>query len=216
MGVGKGPTKKTKGKTMTTKKELERMKKGLARRKGNVEKLERDIAQIEKSINGDTRKVAAVKITLDRAEGLASECVVVVVEGRNVWDQADAVLLQWSKTAPKSGGYDKCDFEVVYADGETYEGRYDLKHHTIEHPDLGEHIRGFVGCVAGLVQPEWTKERGNEKHWESMKKRHEENGDAKTFLTFWNTYEIGAPYDPKADVAGYVQEMREVGMWDGN
>lgn len=211
---------------MTTKKELERMKAELAKQKGNVENLEKDIALVEKSINGDTRKVAAVKITLERAEGLHHECGIPVVlngvsEGQvieypSVWDAANEVLFKWSRTAPKSGGYDKCDFEVVYADGENYKGRYDLKHHTIEHPDLGEHIRGFVGCVAGLVQPEWTKERRNQKCWESMMKRHEENGEAEEYRNFWNTYEIGAPYDPKADVAGYVQDMREVGMWNGD
>lgn len=200
---------------MATQKELRAKKNELAEWKANVEKLEREIQSVERIMNGDRRKVAAVKITLDRAEGLASECVVVVVEGRKVWDQADAVLLQWSKTAPKTGGYDKCDFKVEYADGETYEGRYDLKHHSIETPDLGEHIRSFVGCVAGIVQPKWTMERGNEMHWQDMKQRHEKNGEAEEYRNFWNTYEIGQPYDPRADVAGYVQEMREVGMWDG-
>ena len=69
---------------MTTKKELERMKAELAKQKGNVENLEKDIALVEKSINGDTRKVAAVKITLDRAEGLVSECGIEIAEGPKV------------------------------------------------------------------------------------------------------------------------------------
>ena len=200
---------------MITEKELEARKNELADWKENVEKLEREIQSVERIMKGDRRKVAAVKITLDRAEGLVSECGIEIAEGPKVWDAADEILFRWSKTAPKTGGYDKCDFKVEYADGETYEGRYDLKHHSIETPDLGNHIYQFVGCGANLIQPLWTKERGNERHWPEMMKRHEENGEAEAYRNFWNTYEIGEPYDPKADVAGYIDEMREVGMWDG-
>ena len=51
--------------------------------------------------------------------------VVKVAPGEIAW----AVLHQfflWGQTAPENGGYDKCDFKVMWDNGECYEGRFDL------------------------------------------------------------------------------------------
>jgi hypothetical protein len=102
-------------------------------------------------------KVAAVKITINRAEGRITECnqpVCHVLQlGVSIWDMANRTLSSWATTAPKGGGYDKCDFTVEYADGRKYEGRYDLKHRSEEAPDLQKHIESFVMCYSGLRKP---------------------------------------------------------------
>lgn len=67
--------------------------------------------------------------------------------------EADRILMGWSWTAPATGGYDKCDFKVTWEDGETYEGRYDLKHNKIEYPSLSRHITEFVRFHAGEWHP---------------------------------------------------------------
>jgi hypothetical protein len=45
-------------------------------------------------------------------------------------DIAGAVIHQfcvWGQSAPEGGGYDKCDFKVVWDNGESYDGRFDMQ-----------------------------------------------------------------------------------------
>lgn len=105
-------------------------------------------------------KVKAVSIWLNRAEGRHDECVALTVDGDDVWSKANVVLLRWSHTAPKTGGYNKCDFKVTYSDGSAYDGRYDLKHNTVEWPSLEKHVRDFLTFMAGqYCPPHMTEER---------------------------------------------------------
>ncbi len=81
--------------------------------------------------------VALREIVLERAEGPTAECVEVKVAS---WHDAGWQLARWARTAPEPrGGYDKVDFRVTWADGETYEGRYDLQ----RDGESGEAVRGF-------------------------------------------------------------------------
>jgi hypothetical protein len=102
-------------------------------------------------------KVQVKTITITRAEGLASECD--KPETATSWAHANAILFKWSRTAPRTGGYDKCDFKIVFDDGREYEGRYDLQHFSVEHPNLSRHVKSFVSFLAGEL-PSWvvTKE----------------------------------------------------------
>jgi hypothetical protein len=99
-----------------------------------------------------TNRIKVKAISLRRAEGPHSsfgrECTV------QTWSQANMVLRQWSSSAPANGAYDKCDFRIVFDDGSTYEGRYDLEHFSVRSPDLAAHVRGHMNYVAG-VPPLW-------------------------------------------------------------
>jgi hypothetical protein len=73
---------------------------------------------------------------------------------------ANCLLTELAETAPgPRGGYDKTAFRVTWADGEIYEGRYDLHHRQCrqENPngriDLGDHMRVFLEFYAGLRKP---------------------------------------------------------------
>lgn len=46
----------------------------------------------------------------------------------SAFNVAGSTLLLWGMTAPKDGGYDKCDFEIFWTDGSHYAGRFDLQH----------------------------------------------------------------------------------------
>ncbi len=119
-----------------------------------------------------TPKVRAVSIWLNRAEGPRAECGEVTSEGPDVWAWADAQLATWSRTAPDRGfGYDKCDFKVTYADGSTYDGRYDIERGV--RPDLAAHMKDHFAHV--LANPRVHEPYINLDH-------------ARTFLA---TYEIG-------------------------
>jgi hypothetical protein len=102
----------------------------------------------------------AISIRLERAEGRVRECESVVFVRPSMWQDANLRLFQWSMTAPRDGGYHKCDFRVTFEDGETYEGRYDLVHHTVDRPNLERHMRNHVDFSTGdWTPPHMTKAR---------------------------------------------------------
>lgn len=76
-------------------------------------------------------KLKSIKI--ERGEGPYELCG--VLHNVKSFREADRIMFQQAESAPKNGGYDKCDYTVEWADGSTYQGRYDMKH-----PDS----RGFV------------------------------------------------------------------------
>jgi hypothetical protein len=86
------------------------------------------------------------RIVIVRAEGLAELCDK-PQECRD-WFDANVKLRLNSTTAPTGGGYDKHDFTVTFEDGLEYEGRYDLKHWSVERPDLAKHVRSFLRWCA--------------------------------------------------------------------
>lgn len=98
----------------------------------------------------------AVKITIDRAEGPSNLCGPKTFEGPNVWAQAQRCIDEICETAPKTGGYDKTDFKVIFADGEEYTGRIDLSHPSYEKRDitnLADHIAQHCHFHLGLWRP---------------------------------------------------------------
>jgi len=131
-------------------------------------------------------KIKPKTIRLERAEGLIAECNKPVTVSS--WAHANAVLFNWSRTAPKTGGYDKCDFKVVFEDGTEYEGRYDLVHYTCEHPNLARHVRSFVRYLAGEY-PLWCTSEEDKarvrKHQKSLGSDTQE--EAKKWLETYET-----------------------------
>jgi len=80
-----------------------------------------------------------LQITITRAEGNTETDTFEPVTVAS-FAAADAVLHAWSETAPSRGGYDKCDFSIIWPNGDTYSGRYDLKHHSKEPASLTRHM----------------------------------------------------------------------------
>jgi hypothetical protein len=112
-------------------------------------------------------------ITITRAEGPTCECD--RPETADTWAGANAILFRWSRTAPETGGYDKCDFKIVFEDGHEYDGRYDLMHFRREHPDLARHVRSFVRYLAGEL-PLWCVTEEDK----ARVRRHQQSLDAET------------------------------------
>ena len=97
-------------------------------------------------------RTAAVCITITRAEGPTNLCKTRVFAGLDCWAKSRAFMLANLSTFPAGGGYDKHDFTVVFADGETYEGRLDAKANG-DDCDVQAHIRDYVRFLAGQQQP---------------------------------------------------------------
>jgi hypothetical protein len=104
----------------------------------------------------------------------------------DIWAAADKVLFDWSSTAPKEGGYDKVDFGIIYDDGEKYTGRYDLKHHSVEYPNLAKHVYDFVRFTAGKYKGALSQEE-----YERFKEQAHFKKLSPEFLKFLEKYEIG-------------------------
>jgi hypothetical protein len=105
---------------------------------------------------------------LVRVEGPVGEC-----DGRQhveyTLEAANNLLRKWSKTAPQNGGYDKCDFKLVFGNGVTYSGRYDLMHFSREEPSIERHVYEFVGYCTNVYRPPWTITGPNgEEIWSRM------------------------------------------------
>lgn len=125
------------------------------------------------------KKIESIRI--ERVEGLITECV--SVEAMN-FSMANLILLIWAKTAPKSGGYHKVDFAITYEDGEQYKGRYDMKHSSIEIPDLRKHVLEFVNFMRGAAKPAHMKQDVYDTYISEFAEAKDQAID------FYNNYEI--------------------------
>jgi len=99
-------------------------------------------------------KIPVKRIWLRRAEGPTNDLGERTVTSFNA---ADKQLKTWARTAPKGerSGYDKTDFQVEWEDGETYNGRYDLKYDdTLKSNLLGSQIQHYAAFHAGIFCPE--------------------------------------------------------------
>ena len=127
-------------------------------------------------------KIPAVSIAITRAEGPVRLCRTRTFK---TWKNAAAALLAASATYPaSSGGYDKHDLVVTFADGETYKGRLDCKANG-EDCDPAKHINDAIAFMSGDLCPA---------HWDADKyKAHikENLSDAAEAMAFIATYQIG-------------------------
>lgn len=131
-------------------------------------------------------KKKLVRVIFERAEGPTAEC------GKKEFTSlADAQVqaFRWACTAPPPGkGYDKCDFQLVFEDGHTYDGRYDLQNtgYNSSKETIGDQAVNFLSYLAGLRRPlHFTDEL-----WTSCCKEHETTGIAKEAREFLEAYEI--------------------------
>lgn len=129
--------------------------------------------------------IKATKITILWSEASYDENI--EFTGDNVFSQANAYLKRLARTLPeKHLGYFKTKFKVDYENGETYEGRYDLKRHDILYGDIGRHIKNFCKFYAGRANPTHITP-------EQYKLFLQQIGDntINEFGRFLDTYEIG-------------------------
>jgi len=139
-----------------------------------------------------TKKIEAVKIEIERGEGLTVECGKYTLEGSknnsgNVWAMADSLIHGMAQSTHKDAGYDKCDFVVTFADGDTYSGRFDMTHdHTTGAGLLAEHINGWLLFCTGDHKPDHLTTKQYTEYIRLSGEAAQNN--ARDFL---NTYQIG-------------------------
>ncbi len=102
-----------------------------------------------------TRELVPVKeITITRSEGPSYKCNIKHTYAS--FYEAHRGLLDQSYDFPASGGYDKHEFTVIWADGMSYEGRLDCKHPscTINNDlHVDRHIKEMALFMTGQAKP---------------------------------------------------------------
>jgi hypothetical protein len=69
-------------------------------------------------------KVNVKGILIRRQDGSPRGTYEVVL---GTWEETDVILRLWAKSAPADGSYESCHFKVVFEDGNSYSGTYQLK-----------------------------------------------------------------------------------------
>lgn len=73
---------------------------------------------------GKSEKIGVKGILITRKDGSARGPYDVVL---GTWEEADAILKLWAKSAGGNGCFETCDFRVVFEDGFSYSGTIYLK-----------------------------------------------------------------------------------------
>ena len=126
------------------------------------------------------QKIPAVRVTVTRAEGPAALCK---TRWFGSFANATAALLKGAHTYPKTGGYDKHDLEVRFADGEIYKGRLDCKADGSD-CDVARHVREALEFYAGARKPAHMTD---EQYSVYLRREPAEVAEALAFLA---TYEV--------------------------
>lgn len=103
-----------------------------------------------------TQKIAAVQIEFNFSEAgwpIANR----IFKGTKTltcWQQANKAIFRHAFTMDPRGSYDKTDFRVTFADGDTYTGRIDISNrdHAVAAP-LSNHIASHCAFASGRSCP---------------------------------------------------------------
>ena len=127
-------------------------------------------------------KVKIAKVVVVRGEGPSNECnKPKEFVGVDAMFDAQMQMQKWSYTAPKNGGYDKCDFTITFEDGYVYKGRYDLtgSGRDSDEDSIRTHVIRHVEFIAGKRRPSHL----NDQQYAGIMKRYEHmKDDAVKFL----------------------------------
>lgn len=115
-------------------------------------------------------------------------------------DDATAFLRKMSHSAPGlHQGYHKTGFKIEFEDGETYEGRYDLKNFDALVPVcLARHVWKFCTFYSGRTRPE---DLPSHLTVEQYKRLVEDTKQRDEFAKFLDTYEIYGRVPSQENVA---------------
>ncbi|HJU71001.1 MAG TPA: hypothetical protein VJ603_04075 [Paucimonas sp.] len=93
-----------------------------------------------------TEKIDVARVIIERVGALTAKATVTSM------DAANYVLRKWSYTTLKEG-YDRCNFLIVFEDGKTFNGQYDLRPYTANFKDLSQHVRSSLQYLIGNRKP---------------------------------------------------------------
>jgi len=131
-------------------------------------------------------KIRVRNVWVRRAEGPTKDLGQHTVDSL---EAADAHLKRWARTAPKDGSIDKVDFRISWEDGQTYDGRYELRYDDARKAGLiGPHVQDELIFHAGLRRPSHLSREDYEAY---LVRSEMEGGPAQAdYLDFLRKYEL--------------------------
>ncbi|MDP3842609.1 MAG: hypothetical protein Q8Q81_08430 [Oxalobacteraceae bacterium] len=91
-------------------------------------------------------KIDVARIIIERVGTFTAKAAVTSMAAAN------HVLRKWSHTVLNEG-HDTCDFLIVFEDGKTFNGQYDLLPYNENFRNLSQHIRTSLQYVIGNRKP---------------------------------------------------------------
>ncbi|GAA0853946.1 hypothetical protein ABER99_20185 [Paenibacillus glucanolyticus] len=98
---------------------------------------------------GYTTDVKVKRIVITRGEGPNHECHIPYI-AKN-WEDADEILKRMALTAPEIGYY-KTDFEILFTNGDTYRGTYELSYKDRLEASLYGHVTNHCEFYGGICK----------------------------------------------------------------
>jgi len=99
-----------------------------------------------------TTKIPIAKVWIRACEGTIATCELLKSHTwTSLGDASRALQMHAWPERPKDAGYLKVNFALEWADGQSYEGRFDLGGD--DWPDLARHVRDFASVYALRVKP---------------------------------------------------------------
>lgn len=121
---------------------------------GQRKTLNAQIAVLQKKIRKaqQVKPITITEVILDRAEGPTDLCKEHKFEGVSALATANQTLKDWAADMDEDRlGYDKVDFTLFLSNGDSYEGRFDMKPSHRANANLIDHIVSHL---------EWVVENG--------------------------------------------------------
>jgi hypothetical protein len=120
----------------------------------------------EQSEKTQATKVPVKEIVIERLEGMGYECVTKTAKS---FDEANEIIKEMSKSAPRDGTYDKVRFSVEFVDGEKYDNaRIDMKHYSIKdnqrEQNIPEHIHDHISFYTGKLKSDHMTQEQYDTH----------------------------------------------------
>ena len=134
-------------------------------------------------------KLTAVEIVFPFSE--SGHVPETTFKGKDCWKDAQAALSTASLFAPRDGCYHKTDFTITWSDGDTYNGRLDLKHPNADNlrNDLAAHVRDHLVWNAGLAfKQQTTPTHLTEAQYKAYLKEYVKDGQ--TYLDYLREHEL--------------------------
>jgi hypothetical protein len=145
---------------------------------------------------GNGEKIKVKEIIFEWSESAEIEDGLTV----STFAEADQIIRKIAYHAPDNGAYDKTAFKLVFEDGQTYSGRYDVQYKDRINGSLSKHVKDFVRFSAGLEKPSHMSQRD----WENLIR------DSKAdWLEFYNNYLLEDITQPEPEPEQETEQEEE-------
>lgn len=139
-----------------------------------------------------TGRVALQSIVLTRADGPAGYCG--VQNQCTTLHQANAILAEWSRSAPAAGSGDTCVIRMIFADGKEHVANYKLLHFSRAVPRFDVYLLRSAFFFTARGGDPGERDEHYRARLAIVLSGSPARATARTYETLLTRYEIGQPH----------------------